>query len=471
MESVKNQSSPKKRSLFSKQILAKVSVAKDPVDFFSRAKEVYPKLLQEEEQKRQNRLKDLENKRSSREIESTEISSLEGKRRRLDTPESIAPEPIALENPAPITQSEDIKWIQRESFKATSPIRKTRSPSLQNNHTLSKSQELHRETYLSIDKKESSTYPTKGLARSAPIRPILLDDDSEDDKDPPLPPPKSSIVEHVTESSDEEYPELIQQARERERLKALRLNAVKSSREQILRAPNNTLDDVFETRAEPVIELDPTVELLITSEIEGTKPLRVKRKLSQRLKEARLIWCDRQPIKRDALGRTLQDVIFFTWRRKRLFDATTCGSLGLKLNKEGKLLPIEDGADSSGNIHLEAWTEEAFKISELRAAAAAEDKEQDQNDEESTHNNSSSNSKFKVIMKARGMDSCKLVVRPTTTIAKMADAFRKAKAIPESTTISLRFDGDVLDPNSTVQDTELGDMENIDTVEVYLKSN
>lgn len=51
-----NQIPTKKRSIFSKQAFTKVNVAKDPVDFFSCAKKVYPQLLEEEERKRLSKI-------------------------------------------------------------------------------------------------------------------------------------------------------------------------------------------------------------------------------------------------------------------------------------------------------------------------------------------------------------------------------------------------------------------------------
>jgi len=76
-------SPPKKRSLFSKAISAKVAVEDEAVEFFSRAKELYPQRLAEEEKKRQKKLAKLERKRSSASAEMKESTPLERKRRRV----------------------------------------------------------------------------------------------------------------------------------------------------------------------------------------------------------------------------------------------------------------------------------------------------------------------------------------------------------------------------------------------------
>jgi hypothetical protein len=69
-------------------------------------------------------------------------------------------------------------------------------------------------------------------------------------------------------------------------------------------------------------------------------------------------------------------------------------------------------------------------------------------------------------MKSREHSDYKLMVKPHTTIQKIIEAFRSAKDIPDDKEISLHFDGDKLDPEERVEDTELGDM---DSVEVHIQ--
>ena len=71
----------KKRSLFSKTI-SQLSEADKAVDFFSRAKEVFPERLAEEQRKREKKIAKLERKRSSASAEKAP-STPEGKRRRI----------------------------------------------------------------------------------------------------------------------------------------------------------------------------------------------------------------------------------------------------------------------------------------------------------------------------------------------------------------------------------------------------
>jgi hypothetical protein len=63
---------PKKRSFFSKAALEKASEADKAVEFFSRAKEIYPQRLADEERRRQKKIGKLERKRSSTSVEMEE---------------------------------------------------------------------------------------------------------------------------------------------------------------------------------------------------------------------------------------------------------------------------------------------------------------------------------------------------------------------------------------------------------------
>jgi hypothetical protein len=78
---------PKKRSLFSKAVTEKASEADEAVEFFSRAKEIYPQRLAEEERKRQKKLVKLERKRSSTSAEIKESSppAPGGKKRKVSS--------------------------------------------------------------------------------------------------------------------------------------------------------------------------------------------------------------------------------------------------------------------------------------------------------------------------------------------------------------------------------------------------
>lgn len=74
---------PKKRSLFSASAIAKAAAPTEGVEFFSRAKDLHPRILAEEERKRQKKLMKLERKRSSTSADVKESTPPEEKRRRV----------------------------------------------------------------------------------------------------------------------------------------------------------------------------------------------------------------------------------------------------------------------------------------------------------------------------------------------------------------------------------------------------
>jgi hypothetical protein len=100
---------PKKRSLFSKPIVAKPRVEEEggeAVDFFSRAKDLYPIRVAEEQRKRE---KKLERKRSTASAERKASKTPEVKKRRIS---SQADEQSADSSPNQ-DQTEEPIWTPR----------------------------------------------------------------------------------------------------------------------------------------------------------------------------------------------------------------------------------------------------------------------------------------------------------------------------------------------------------------------
>ncbi|KNG49004.1 hypothetical protein TW65_03985 [Stemphylium lycopersici] len=69
----------------------------------------------------------------------------------------------------------------------------------------------------------------------------------------------------------------------------------------------------------------PITELLITSDIPDTTPLRVKVRVDTLIEKPRKAWCEKQnfPAK-------FADDVFFTWNRTRIYDSTSIARLGIK---------------------------------------------------------------------------------------------------------------------------------------------
>jgi len=302
--------------------------------------------------------------------------------------------------------------------------------------------------------------------RKPPNQLITLDDDDDWSAPAPRQAPRQ-VVEDDLQFSDEEFPELIQQAKERERQKMLqKQNSAKSFGEQNHGA-NDILDDIFDSGSTATFDSDPTIEILITSKIEGTVPLKVRRKLSQRLKEVRLSWCDKQFVNGQPFDQNTKDAIYLTWKKIKLFDVTTCGALGLKIDGRGNPSDNGEGIDPEGRIHMEAWTEETYKIYEKRKAAKQE-RERGESDGEAAAQQEKENAvrKTKLIMKARNLDDYKITVKATTTIERMIGAFRQGRGVPDEKQIAIHLEGDELNPATTIGDLDLEDM---DIVEVHIR--
>jgi len=304
--------------------------------------------------------------------------------------------------------------------------------------------------------------------RKPPNRPITIDDDDDLYGAPAPRRVPAPEADEGLQFSDEEFPELIQQAREREREKEQQKKRTATSfseKNHAVKGSDN-LDDIFDSGTTTPVDVDPTIEILITSKIEGTKPLKVKRKLYQRLKEVRLSWCDKQSIDGQPLDEAYKATMFLTWKKIKVYDVTTCSSLGLKIDGRGRLKGAPDGIDPEGRIHLEAWTEEAWNYYTTRKAAKQK-REQGGSDDEAAAREAEENAvpKVKIIMKARGMEDFKIAVKATTAIQKMITAYRNARNLPEEKRIAVYFEGDELDPATEIGQAELEDM---DLLEVHI---
>ncbi|OQO07627.1 hypothetical protein B0A48_07324 [Cryoendolithus antarcticus] len=310
----------------------------------------------------------------------------------------------------------------------------------------------------------SGNWEAAGGGNTAPKTDVIeLGDSSEDEVKPtPAPvrrerkaPSPSPIPE---EDSDPEFAALARQARARQN-KLVR----STSTDLPLHASTNHLPT-----PPPPLEPDPEVQLLITSQIADTKPLRVIRRLSQRLQEVRHAWCGKQ-------GFTPAQIqgIFFIHNMRRVYDATTCRSLGLDVDKEGAVfLKGSEGVEGADKVHLEAVNAEIFE--ELKRLTAKEEAAKrgeveletvGDGEQEAGHQEAKGDALIRIILKAKATGDWKLKVKPTTTFAKMANAFRKQFGIGPEKSVYLEFDGDRLDPDDMMSASEVADE---DCIEVHI---
>ncbi|KAE8414899.1 ubiquitin-2 like Rad60 SUMO-like-domain-containing protein [Aspergillus pseudocaelatus] len=212
------------------------------------------------------------------------------------------------------------------------------------------------------------------------------------------------------------------------------------------------------------MEYDAVVQILITSKIESTKPLIVHRKMSQSLRDVRLAWCNRQGIRKE-----MQPSILLTWKGRRLFDVTTCRSLGLSVPKglaDSSVYGdrVQYGSKEDIRIHMEAVIKDNVKSTddwqashESYSALAQESAATDGN---------SRLPSTRVVLKCPRAGDMELNVNSRMQISRLVTIFRDTKEIPENLEVYLVFDGDRLDPSSCLS---MYDMVDGDLVDVVIK--
>jgi hypothetical protein len=270
---------------------------------------------------------------------------------------------------------------------------------------------ITRQTTPSSPKPLSKRYEhvLKGLKKQNDA--IQISDGSESDSE--YKEKKSSVrakrkqaEEDDTQKDDEEeaFPELAAKARERARQQ-------EEERKQSLARSRIDGDDLSAVSASPAYTgPNPTLDILVYSDIEGTTALMVKRKWNQNFRDIRKAWLDRQP----ALTDKVKSEIYFTWRNKKVFDVATCQNLGIKLDEYGNaLIPNEQGPykDTNDRIVLVATTDAQVKLEKEKEEAERRRKEKEEEEEDSPPVQAKNDGQTKIILKAKEYAEHRLMVR------------------------------------------------------------
>ncbi|KAF7906574.1 hypothetical protein EAF00_000853 [Botryotinia globosa] len=453
----------KKFSLFKKKLTPaqapELKPGMDHTDAFSRAKDLFPLHAREREIKREKKVASLERKRSSQSREKSSSSPRMEKRTKFSNEDARGKVDLdsETEDEEPARES-SISTPDSRKSQTRSPQKKRRSPGglmgrfakdIHSRDRESGEQKVIAKGYISVSDSDSDDAApvTQRMDRSSsPIitsaEPIPIIDDDEDDA-----------------FSEEEFPELLAKARENKRLADLaqqRSNAEWANKNH--EPDRNAVDDdVFQENK----KTEPILEIFISSRLENTKNLIIRRKLHQRLREVRQAWCGKQEIDGIHMNEELKDSILLTWRNKRLFDSMTCASLGLDFNTNGDVDTTGEGFNS-GRIHMEAWTNDLWD----ECCKATEAEEISDDEEEPVEVVPEPVNKMRLILKAQSKDikEFKTYVKPTTTIKKLVDGFRSTNKIPADKNIILSFDGDHLELDSTVEEAGFDDMDTVDVL-------
>ncbi|KAJ5709869.1 Ubiquitin supergroup [Penicillium malachiteum] len=206
----------------------------------------------------------------------------------------------------------------------------------------------------------------------------------------------------------------------------------------------------------PVVE-DPAVQIFITSDIPNVRPLIVHRKMSQGLREVRLEWCRRQGFTAET-----QSAIYLTWQGRRLFDVTTCRSLGVKPTEPISILSMDDDFEPDQKklqIHMVAVTEDPLI---LNRPAPPEPDELTQKPQKPEVEQTEDNEPMKLTLRSPGLNDLRIKARPKTMVSKLISVFRSKQNISADQEIFIVFDGDRLDPNTCLQDHDIDDLDLLD---------
>ena len=413
-----------KRSLFNKPAWSKPEIAPSSDDFFHRSKQTYVDVATEQELKRKKKQARKERERAHR----TGSEERGKKRRRIcdasDDDEDEEERDSSDESVASShSKSRSVEIKQPAigtlgTLKSTGPTPPTISPR-------------------SLVKRYETTVAAAKREQSVKINSDVIDLEGDEESDPgpqddehfevtavkvvnPRPPKDEAL-----EFSDEEFPELARKAREKARRKRLQADIENLTPD----APPVATQDAVSHLSFPTQQSipqppppDPVVRLLITSRIPNTEPLILSRKISQRLKEVRLTWCHKQGFTPDVTAKVL-----LVWRGKRMFDITSCKSLGIGIDVDGNIVTKGQKdilGEENRQIHMEAMTEEIFdQIKKAKAQNADNDILENQI-EEVVAEKPKPDPQVKIILKAKGFDDFKLIVKSVSL------AHTRTSAIP-----------------------------------------
>ncbi|KAI1143291.1 hypothetical protein F5Y05DRAFT_148442 [Hypoxylon sp. FL0543] len=222
---------------------------------------------------------------------------------------------------------------------------------------------------------------------------------------------------------------------------------------------------------------DPVVQILIHSHMHGIHTLMFRRKLCQKLTVVYETWIEQQVSKHSLVPRPVLESMFFTWKGNKVYPHTTLRTLGIRPERDGSLYSDwkadRDGYHGRDKVYFEAWTQELYdeyleekEKKRLREIGELIEDEPEARQESEQPQDSQEDQKIRVHFKAKDRPATKATVRSSTTAAQLAAVYRRLANIPESKTIELRWDGEALDPDTTVEEAEIEDM---DSIEVHIK--
>lgn len=449
-----------KRSFFSKLAVApSQSVQKteeDATDLFRQSSNVYSSIVAERERKLKERKE--RKARAKGKVEENSDEDWEGsgakKKRRI----SLEDEDEDAHDVKP--QTTPTKRTRSQTNTPTNVKQSPRDLSARYNDAMAAAKDASKQTDI-VDLGGSSSEPEPD------------DDDLYVPPKPRLTPQKDKsnkvieLDEAGTDNMDpeeREYLELIERAKERMRLEELKQAKGKPA------SSSSTIQQTVPAAPNPI---DPPVSIMVTSDIEGVKPLVVRILLSKRIKDVRVAWCGYNQLPEDQSA-----AVFMTWRGLKQWDITTLKRMmdsvvDISVNEDGTFSCVGRGdgiTEDYSKIHLVATTQELFdeaKRSEEKKLQEPTEEEVDANVLESLDDIPKTNDLIPILLKENGdYGELKIKVKPHTTFERLVAAFVRAKGVPPEKNVFLMYEGEKLNPDDEMKDSEI---EERDVVEVYVR--
>ena len=395
-----------RRPLFNRPAWSKPQVTSNAADFFSRSDQTYRTVIADEERRRKKRLAkktqeqaiDEDGGGKRRRISIDSDSDHDDSRNSSDDDVNAVPDEGASSSmqvgadvkspPQPISSPKPAISPKALTERYESTIAAARLRSEQASHSnvieLENNEDSHRVTRQGQEINKSTITKSQ--------KPTVYDD---------------------FEVSDEEFPELARQAREKARRKRLQADFPSDLSPDHAVPDSNGLQSIqsqpVHTPTPPPQVSEQIVSILITSRITNTKPLIVNRKINQRLKDVRLAWCQRQGFTPETIA-----TVLLVWRGRRLFDVTSCKSLGIGVDANGNIITKGEKdilGEENRQVHMEAMTEEMFERQKKGKEASRQIVPERPNIEDAVVQQAPQEPQVRIILKTKGFDDFKLIVK------------------------------------------------------------
>ena len=223
------------------------------------------------------------------------------------------------------------------------------------------------------------------------------------------------------------------------------------------------------------------ITIMMDSRIPDTIALCLRRRMGQSLDLCLRTWTQWQASKGNPLPDELADKLFMTWKGNKIYGSASASTLpGVELDSAGNLIANAsagpEGGFYEGGLYIEVWTDELLaeheraRQRELQLTLGILDEDEDETlaETETQTEPGEAEKDIKVILKAKEFEPVKLTVHMYTTVEAMASAFRKQRGVGPESTITLYFDGDVLDDESKVEELDI-DPDETNQLEVHVR--